>query len=105
LRFGPFHRLTAHDPDENEKVWRSGEVWERPLRSTFASFRPKVKAWVGPLPADMIGYELYTDVEPDPGVVPVLAYWMDGRPGVITIAMNEIVAIPVIITKRRDGVE
>jgi hypothetical protein len=63
---------------------------------------PKVKAWRGPLPPDRTGYEFFTDVEPDAGSPPGQAYWRQGRPGVLVIEWDEIVAIGVTVTKRRD---
>ena len=101
-RFGPFHRRTQHDPSENGKVSSSGLVWGRRPRNVYAGLRPAVKAWLGTLPRGIVGFEFYTDVEPDPGRVPEWPCWSDGRAGVISLEKNELVAISVIVTKRQD---
>ena len=101
-RFGPFHRRTRSDPSENEKVVSSGEVWGRPRGNIYAGLFPAVKAWVGPLPEGFVGFEFYTDIEPDAGRSPDWPQWSEGRPGVRVIERGELVAIPVIVTKRQD---
>ena len=101
-RFGPFHRRTYMDPSENEKVTSSGQVWGKVRRNIYAGFRPAVKAWAGPLPDDIIGYEFYTDVPPDPGHAQAWPQWSEGQPGVITLEPYELVAISVIVSKRHD---
>ena len=101
-RFGPFHRRTYVNPGENEKVARSGEIWGRPRGNIYAAIRPAVKAWNGELPAGIVGYEFFTDIEPDPGSAPDWPQWTEGRPGVKIIEKNELVAIAVVVTKRQD---
>jgi hypothetical protein len=102
-RFGPFHRRCEPRPEEVEKVVSSGEVWGRPRRNFFAGLIPAVKAWDGPLPAEAIGVEFYTDVEPDPWSVPGWPEWTEGRAGVIVLEAGELVAIRVVVTMTRKG--
>ena len=104
-RFGPFHRRTNKDPSENEKVETSGEVWGRPRGNIYAGLFPAVKAWAGELPEGVIGFEFYTNVEPDQGRSPEWPQWSEGRPGVRVIDEGELVAISVIVTKRHDPKE
>ena len=101
-RFGPFHRRSDPDPHENELISTSDQVWGRPRRNYFAGLVPTVKAWEGSLPEHIVGIEFYTDVEPDPWSVPGWPEWSQGRPGVIILERDELVAIPVVVTKRRD---
>ena len=101
-RFGPFHRRTYIDPSENEKVSASGQLWGRRRGNTYAGLKPAAKAWTGPLPEEAVGFEFFTDVEPDPGQAPAWPQWSEGRPGVIVIEPHELVAISVIVTKRQD---
>ena len=61
-----------------------------------------MKAWDGPLPEDIVGYEFFTNVAPDPGQAPGWPQWSEGRPGVIVLEPGELVAISVILTKRQD---
>lgn len=61
-----------------------------------------MKAWGGPLPDGIPGVEFYTDVPPDPGAVPGSPAWSEGEAGVIVLEPGELVAIPVIVTKRVD---
>jgi len=49
-----------------------------------------------------VGFEFYTDVEPDAGRSPEWPQWSEGRPGVRVIERDELVAISVIVTKRQD---
>jgi putative IMPACT (imprinted ancient) family translation regulator len=50
-----------------------------------------------------VGYEFFTDIEPDPGSAPDWPQWTEGRPGVKVIEQNELVAIAVVVTKRQDA--
>jgi hypothetical protein len=102
-RCGPFHRRSAHNPAENELIVSSGVIWGRPPGNFFAGLVPCVKAWDGPLPEGYVGVEFFTDVEPDPWSVPKAPEWSQGRPGVIILDRNELVAIPVLVTMRRDA--
>lgn len=101
-RFGPYHRRTYVDPSENEKVSASGQLWGKRRGNTYAGLRPAVKAWNGPLPANVVGIEFYTNVAPDPGQVPDWPQWSEGRAGVVILEPHELVAISVIVTKRQD---
>lgn len=101
-RFGPFHRRTNSDPGENERVSSSGKVLGRPRGNIYAGLYPAVKAWSGPLPEGIVGFEFFTDAEPDPGCAPGWPQWSEGRPGVLVVERNELVAISVIVTKRQD---
>jgi hypothetical protein len=102
-RFGPYHRRSRHNPAENELVSAGGLLWGRPRGNYFAGVVPCVKAWEGPLPEAIVGIEFYTEVEPDPWSVPGWPEWTQGRPGVIVLEKDELVAIPVIVTMRRDA--
>lgn len=90
------------DPTENEKVASSGQVWGRRRQNIYAGYVPAVKAWAGPLPDGIVGFEFFTDVPPDPGQAPAWPQWREGRSGVIVLEPGELVAIPVILTKRHD---
>ena len=101
--FGPFHRRCEPQPEEIDKIGASGQLWGRPRRNFFAGLIPAVKAWEGPLPADAVGIEFYTDVPPDPWSVPGWPEWTEGQPGVIVLEPGELVAIPVVVTMQRKG--
>jgi hypothetical protein len=101
-KFGPFHRRSYRNPEENERISASGTIWGKPRGNYFAGVVPCVKAWEGPLPEGIVGIEFYTDVEPDPWSVPGWPEWSHGQPGVVILERNELVAIPVIVTMRRD---
>jgi len=101
-RFGPYHRRSQLNPDENELICASGEIWGRPRGNFFAGTIPSVKAWDGPLPEGIVGVEFYTDVEPNPGSPPRWPEWSQGRPGVVVLERDELVAIKVLVTMRRD---
>jgi len=90
-------------PEENDAICSSNEIWGRRRRNFYAGLFPAVKAWAGPLPADVVGVEFYTDVPPDPSSVPGWPEWTQGQPGVIVIDEGELVAIPVIVTIRHDA--
>jgi len=91
------------DSAENGLICSSGQLWGRPRRNFFAGLFPAVKAWDGSLPEDTIGVEFFTDVPPDPWSVPGWPQWTEGSPGVIVIEKGKLVAIEVIVTKRRDA--
>jgi hypothetical protein len=102
-RFGPFHRrTTSKDRAENEKVATSGVLWGRRSGNIYGGLKPAVKAWRGNLPEGVVGFEFYTDVEPDPGRAPDWPQWSEGRDGVIVLSEDELVAISVIVTRRQD---
>lgn len=101
-RYGPFHRRTARDPSENEKVAATGLVWGRPARNIYAGLFAAVKAWNGELPDDVVGYEFYTDATPDRDTAPEWPRWSEGGPDVIVLEQRALVAISVIVTKRHD---
>lgn len=101
-RFGPFHRRSQHKPGENEEISASSQIFGRPRGNYFAGLFACVKAWDGPLPDGIVGIEFYTEVEPDPSSPPGWPEWTEGRPGVIVLERNALVAIPVVVTMRRD---
>jgi hypothetical protein len=104
VRYGPYHRrTTAKERRENDKVVASGLLWGRRRGNYYAALSPAVKAWEGPLPAGVPGFEFFTEVEPDPGCAPGWPQWSEGRPGVIVLERDELVAISVIVTKRQDS--
>ena len=100
MKFGPFHRVQcAH---VNEKMCADGVVGGD--RSYGVGFR-RVHAYAGPLPEGEEGIEFRTDVEPDRGTPPHLAYWTEGSPDVSTLDLGdrEIVSIATTVVKRVDG--
>lgn len=101
-RFGPFHRKSAWWPSEVEKICSSGEIRGKRRGNFFAGLVPAVKAYDGELPDGIVGVEFFTDVEPDSDGVPGSPEWSEGRPGVRVLERNELVAIDVIVIKRRD---
>jgi hypothetical protein len=101
-KFGPFHRRSLRNPSENELIAASGKIWGKPRGNYFAGIVPCVKAWEGQLPPGIVGIEFYTDIQPDPWSVPGWPEWSQGRPDVIVLDANELVAIPVVVTMRRD---
>lgn len=86
---------------------QTGRVGGKAPRNIFAGARPKVKAYVGPLSIGIIGIEFYTNVSPDRGTPPHLAYWSQGRSGILNMPPDprdgeDIVAILARIVKRAD---
>lgn len=79
----------------------SGEVWGRPRGNIYAGLFPAVKAWDGPLPEGIVGYEFYTDIEPDRGRPPDWPQWSEAT-SVRVLEEGQLVAISVIVTKRQD---
>jgi len=104
-KHGPFHRRSFVNADENEKICVSGQIWGRPAGNFYQGIIPAVKAWNGPLPEGIVGVEFYTDVTPDPWSPPGSPEWTEGRPGVIVLEKRQLVAIPVIVTRREDAVK
>ena len=101
-RFGPFHRRCQLNPQEIETVASSGELHGRPRGNVYAGLIPAVKAWAGPLPHGVIGFEFYTDVEPDPDCAPDWPEWSQGRQGVRILESDAMVAIDVMVSRRQD---
>jgi hypothetical protein len=67
-------------------IVKSGELWGRSPRNCNASNFPKAKAYRGPLPDGVVGFEFVTDVAPDKGGVPDKPTWCHKprpRPGVV----------------------
>jgi hypothetical protein len=87
---------------EIEKVASTGELRGRRRGNVYAGLIPAVKAWAGALPAGVIGFEFYTDVEPDPDGAPDWPQWSQGRPGVRILERNELVTTDVIVSRRQD---
>ncbi|WP_230953246.1 RHS repeat-associated core domain-containing protein [Burkholderia stagnalis] len=79
-----YHRKPI-DPTEIDKVLSSQQVRGRVTRNYMAGLDPKVKAYEGPLPEGVAGYEFTTDVPPDAGHVPGQPTWSGDRPGVIRV--------------------
>jgi hypothetical protein len=102
-RYGPFHRRSFARPEENEAICSSNQLWGRRRENFFAGLIPAVKAWEGPLPEGVVGVEFYTDVPPDPSSVLGWPEWTQGSAGVIVLERDELVAIPVVVTIRRDA--
>lgn len=72
------------------------------MRNIDAGLIPRVKAYIGALPAGRSGIEFTTSIEPDRGSPPGQVSWSEGRPGVLTLEPNELVVISVTILKRQD---
>ena len=96
------HYFRYQSAADNELVESSGKLAGRAPRNIAQSMFPKVKAFIGSIEDERTGIEFTTDVEPDPGCPPGLAYWSEGRPGVEVLERNELVAIPVTIMRRND---
>ncbi len=79
-----------------DAVIESSEVWGAPPRNFFNSDFPKVKAFIGPLPAGTRGYEFTTDVEPT-SASRAWAYWGEGTEGVRI--EDDMAKIPVTVPK------
>jgi len=97
-----YHRRPT-DPKEVLVVAATRELHGKAARNIYASDIPAVKAYQGPLPPGMPGYEFTTTVAPDPGSPGVhrlggQVNWSGDRPGVRKVD-DETVAIPVTITK------
>lgn len=91
-----YHRLesptqTAADARAQQV---SGEIWGKAPR--FSTL-PKVKAYVGPLPAGARGVEFSASVPPDPGCPPGQAFWGTSNPGVRVD--GDVVKLSVTLTK------
>lgn len=95
-----YHRIesptqTSEDAKRQEE---SKEIWGRPARG---SDTPKVKAYVGKLPANARGVEFTTDVEPDPSTPPGHAFWSGPQSGVRVHESSEFVILKVLTIVNR----
>jgi hypothetical protein len=74
--------------EDAKRQKESQEIWGGPLHGLFQSDIPRVKAYVGKLPlkanqtAKIRGLEFLTQVPPDSGTRPGLAYWSGKREGI-----------------------
>jgi hypothetical protein len=70
------------------------------MRNIFTSDIPKVKAFKGPLPPGVAGYEFTTPVAPDPNANPrhPWATWSGTRPDIGPTEDGEMAKIPVNVT-------
>jgi hypothetical protein len=93
-----YHRF--QDAETSKLMIETGKVGGR---AGWHSDIPKVKAFLGPLPADRAGIEFTTDIVPDRGCPPGYAFWSAGGAGVEVLESNELVAIAVTITKVQFG--
>jgi hypothetical protein len=77
-----YHRIRSptQTTDDAGRQEATAEIWGKEARG---GNRPKVKAYVGPLPEGSSGIEFETDVAPDRGCPPGQAYWSGPRPGVV----------------------
>ncbi|MDV2997446.1 MAG: hypothetical protein N4J56_007151 [Chroococcidiopsis sp. SAG 2025] len=82
-----YHRIESptQTPEIAKYQEASQEIWGRPARGSNI---PKVKAYVGKLPANARGIEFTTDIEPDPSTPPGYAYWSISQSGV-EVRVNE----------------
>ncbi|MCW1908174.1 MAG: hypothetical protein KIH63_002415, partial [Candidatus Saccharibacteria bacterium] len=79
------------------KIIESGELWGNPPSNYYKSDIPQVKAYLGPLPEGIKGFEFTTDAIPDIGSHPRIPTWSGNRQGVIT--ENEVAKIACSIIK------
>lgn len=84
-----YHRLyTPSDPDEERKVRASGELWGKQKRQCKGNWKAKVKAFTGPLPSGLRGYEFETDVQPSGKEIyggRDGCYWLEDDPDVFDV--------------------
>jgi len=74
----------------------SGEIWGGPPEG--GGFFPAVQAYYGHLPSNTRGLEFVTDIQPDSGTPPNVAYWRGPRPGVTVD--NDVAKLgPVLVTQ------
>lgn len=104
--YGPFHRLQS--AVDNERMANTGIVGGKRARNIYAGSQPKVKAFVGPLPAGKAGIEFYSEAAPGEQTPPHRAEWSKGAPGVIELEPDpkdheEVVGIRVKIKRRADS--
>jgi len=71
--YGPFWRSDL--PATVEAIVKTGEVWGQAPRNFFNSSIPKVKAYLGHIPAGTTDVEFYTNVPPDPHGIPGRPTW------------------------------
>ena len=97
LKYGPYHRVssTSQTDEDAAKIETSGELWGKP---PFGSGTPQPQAYDGPLPADKIGIEFWTDVAPHPGSPPGKVRWWPGDPGVVRVN-DDYAKIAIVVTK------
>jgi hypothetical protein len=113
--YGPFSRRQSLE--DNDLVAASGELWGAAERNIYAGSKPAARAYREPLPDGFTGIEFMTEVEPGPGSDPAQVRWRQGQRGVRNVEwaemvtrlglsrakrLQEVVAIPVRITKRVD---
>jgi hypothetical protein len=103
--YGPFHRFQSKV--DNQRMEESGMVGGKAPRNIYSGGRPKVKAYVGPLPPGRTGIEFFSATPPSPQTPPRSAEWPQGNPGVEDLGADpvdgeEIVGIRVMITRRVD---
>ena len=96
-----YHRRA--DATELAKVQQSGELHGKAPGNTYQSSLPAVKAFMGPLPAGMSGYEFVTPAVPSSGSPGVnrgtgQVNWHADSPGARQVD-DETVAIPVTVTR------
>jgi len=86
IEISTYHRVVSPTQtlSDIQQQILSLEIWGRPPRNIYQSDIPKVKAFVGRLPAGKKGIQFTTDVPPDTGTRPGRASWSGNRPGVTT---------------------
>ena len=97
LQYGPYHRVETRTQTKlvADKQERSSEIWGQ---STQVSYIPAVRAYRGPLPANVRGIEFTTNIAPHPNNHPTEVRWLITTPGVVN-RTNGFVAISVVVTK------
>jgi len=90
-----YHRVESPTQTQTDAMaqQKSGELWGFPARGSDV---PKVKAYAGPLPAEMRGIEFSTEVPPDTSCPPGYALWSGPRAGVIVEGNRAKIRIEVL---------
>ena len=96
--YGPFWHYTSSRAVE--EILDSGSLRGKPPKlGGITSQVAKVKAWtVHKYPDAEHFVRFTTDVRPDPGTPPHLAYWSQGEPGVATVPSVEEDMVAILIT-------
>lgn len=99
--YGPFWHYTSSLAVS--RILASGRLRGRPPKlGGTRGFVPKVKAWTRHVHADAENFVCFTtEVIPDRGAPPHLAFWSEGEPGVVTVMAGELVEIPITIVESR----
>jgi hypothetical protein len=99
--YGPYWHYTSSLAVS--KIVDSERLRGRPPKLGGArTLTPKVMAWTRHAHADAEHFVCFTtEVRPDRGSPPHLAFWSEGEPGVVTVIADELVEIPITIVRSR----